>query len=666
MKYRPEIDGLRAVAVLPVILFHAGFASFSGGFVGVDVFFVISGYLITSIIVKDFEAGRFSAWDFYERRARRILPALFLVMLCCIPFAWMWMTAGELKAFSNTLVSVILFVSNIRLWQQSGYFDTSAELKPLLHTWSLAVEEQYYIIFPIAIMWLWRLGRRNIIGSIALVAILSLALSEYASRYYPAFSFYWLPTRAWELMAGALCSFVFLKPSLLRDNVLSVAGFAAIGVSVFAYDATVPFPSLYALLPVLGTCAVLLFAGQHTLIGCLLSLKPIVGIGLVSYSAYLWHQPLFAFARIRSLHEPAWQLMLLLAASSLILAYLTWRFVETPARRRGAWPLPDRRTVFAFFGVAGAAFIAAGVVGHFASGFPLRVPDEAATLARYSDDRNPRNGCIDLPAEPVSPGQSCVYGTAQAVQFALLGDSHANALAFELGKQLSAQSAGFREFSQAGCPPVYSYIAMSDEGRRDCGDYHTEVMKFLSQEPQIRTILLWARWTLYVEFDRFDNREGGVEELGRVVPAGSDQIEIGKLYQKTISELLSLGYRVVVIYPQPEVGWNVPRHLSKATQLGIDIERPLSTSYDLFKKRSQRAYAALDALGENEKLLRILPEQIFCNTLVKNRCAVEDGKVPFYSDDDHVNSVGASLIAREIIKAMQEKGWIANNAVPRL
>ena len=195
LTYRPEIDGLRAIAVLPVILFHAGFTTFSGGFVGVDVFFVISGYLITSIIVKDVTAGTFSFWEFYERRARRILPALFLIMLCCIPFAWMWMMPHELEAFSSSVVSVCLFASNFLFWQQSGYFDTASELKPLLHTWSLAVEEQYYIIFPIAVLLLWRLGRRNVIWSIAPLAILSLAFSEYASRYYPSANEDIRPTR---------------------------------------------------------------------------------------------------------------------------------------------------------------------------------------------------------------------------------------------------------------------------------------------------------------------------------------------------------------------------------------------------------------------------------------------------------------------------------------
>lgn len=368
LHYRPEIDGLRAVAVLPVILFHAGFASFGGGFVGVDVFFVISGYLITSLILKDLAEDRFSFLDFYERRARRILPALFLVLVCTIPFAWQWMMPAELRTFSNTLVSVVLFFSNIRLWQQTGYFDTAADLKPLLHTWSLAVEEQYYIVFPVALLLLWRFGRSRLVWSIALVAAVSFAFSEYGSRAYPAANFFLLPTRAWELMAGALCAFPVLRPAVLRDNALAAAGLAAIAVSVFVYDEATPFPSAYALLPVLGTCLVILFSREGTLVRALLASPALVGIGLISYSAYLWHQPLFAFARIRYMAEPPWPFMLLLSAASLGLAWLTWRFLEMPARRRGAWPLPTRRSAFATLAVAGGLLVGAGFLLHTKGG----------------------------------------------------------------------------------------------------------------------------------------------------------------------------------------------------------------------------------------------------------------------------------------------------------
>jgi peptidoglycan/LPS O-acetylase OafA/YrhL len=213
MKYRKEIDGLRALAVLPVILFHAGFTTFSGGFVGVDIFFVISGYLITTIIVDEMEKGKFSLFNFYDRRARRILPALFFVMLCTLPFAWFWMLPRDLKSFSESLVAVPLFASNILFYLTSGYFDTASVLKPLLHTWSLAVEEQYYVLFPLFLMLAWKLGKKWIISLLLLIAIVSLLAAQWGSPTHPSFTFYLLPTRGFEILIGALIS--FYKSSLI-------------------------------------------------------------------------------------------------------------------------------------------------------------------------------------------------------------------------------------------------------------------------------------------------------------------------------------------------------------------------------------------------------------------------------------------------------------------
>ena len=340
MDYRREIDGLRALAVLPVILFHAGFETFSGGFVGVDVFFVISGYLITTIILAELEQGKFSIVNFYERRARRILPALFLVMLVCIPFAWLWLLPGDMKNFSQSLVAVSFFASNILFWRESDYFDTAAELKPLLHTWSLAVEEQYYVLFPIFLMLFWRLGKRSILVMLGLVFVASLAVAEWAAYARPAAAFYLLPTRGWELLIGAFAAFYLSKANRKEfgkavGEIGGWVGVALILYAVFAYSKATPFPGLYALVPTLGTVLVILFATQQTTVGKFVGNKAFVGIGLISYSAYLWHQPLFAFARHRSLTEPSHTVFLVLSVLALALAYLSWRYVEAPFRKRG-------------------------------------------------------------------------------------------------------------------------------------------------------------------------------------------------------------------------------------------------------------------------------------------------------------------------------------------
>lgn len=386
MEYRREVDGLRALAVLPVILFHAGFKTFSGGFVGVDVFFVISGYLITGLLLAELEGGRFSVVKFYERRARRILPALFLVMAACLPFAWLWLLPGDMKEFGHSLAAVSVFSSNVLFWRESGYFDTAAELKPLLHTWSLGVEEQFYVLFPLSLMLAWRMGRRWVAVLLMSVTAASLALAQWGALNSPEAAFFLLPTRSWELAIGSLVAvrFAWYSRSTIAPMVsetLSAVGIALIVISIFLFDEATPFPGLFALVPTLGTALVLLFGWPETVVGRMLSTKAMVGIGLVSYSAYLWHQPLFAFARHASLVRPSAPLLLGLSVVAVALAFTSWRFVEQPFRQKG---VISRRSVFAFALAGSAAFIVIGAAGHYSDGFLGRYGDEDKDLAGVS------------------------------------------------------------------------------------------------------------------------------------------------------------------------------------------------------------------------------------------------------------------------------------------
>jgi peptidoglycan/LPS O-acetylase OafA/YrhL len=380
--YRPEIDGLRAIAVTPVILFHAGFQTFSGGFVGVDVFFVISGYLITSIILKDLENGTFSFLDFYERRARRILPALFLVMCTCIPIAWFCMLPGQMKEFCRSLASVSLFASNIHFWRGTGYFDTAAEQKPLLHTWSLAVEEQYYMLFPIILSFLWRQGKPQTLVCLGTAFIGSLALAEWASLAKPAAAFFLLPTRGWELLTGSLTAFYLAErnQSNINNNfneIYGIFGVALIGYSVLFYNSSTPFPGLYALAPTIGAALVILFVTKQTTLGRLIGSKPLVLTGTLSYSAYLWHQPILVFVRILVGKETTdeWGAPALLAV--FIIAFFSWKFVEQPFRIRNILP----KKVVYFSGLFSLFFLIFGLIGDRTSGFLFRYSEGDQYLA---------------------------------------------------------------------------------------------------------------------------------------------------------------------------------------------------------------------------------------------------------------------------------------------
>lgn len=478
--YRPEVDGLRALAVLPVIAFHAGFAGFDGGFIGVDVFFVISGYLITGILVSDLQSDRYSITRFYERRARRILPALFVVLAASIIAAQIILPPPPFMEFSASVFSVVLFLSNMLFIAEVDYFGPAAEETPLLHTWSLAVEEQFYILFPLILWGLWQLWKRPaLIWGVGLITLASLVFSEWAWRLYPAQTFFFLPSRAWELGAGALCALRPIRapatPKLWHQT-LGLLGIVAIVMSIIMLDRSTPFPSLWALLPVGGSVAVILWATTGTVAARLLSLRAVVGIGLISYSAYLWHNPMFAFARLAVEGEPSTLLMLGLALLSLVLAALSWRFVEQPFRHhktRATW-LPRRWQVFAVSGLGIAVFAGFGLWGFLTDGRAslwLKGADpqmrqtyvlmqSARDIERRSDDGACRFNIETLTPETATRLADCQ--TAFGPGIAVLGDSHAIDLAEAL--LLATQTPFLFALTDGGCRPDSRPLRCDFEG----------------------------------------------------------------------------------------------------------------------------------------------------------------------------------------------------------
>jgi len=372
MKYRSEIDGLRAIAVLPVIMFHAGFEFFQGGYVGVDIFFVISGYLITSIIINELRDQTFSIAAFYERRARRILPALFCVLLATCIASWFFLISLDFKRLFESVVAVVTFSSNIYFWLQADYFDSAAELKPLLHTWSLAVEEQYYIVFPLLMVAIWRFGLRVLVVVICLILITSLLYAQSIVTTQPMTAFYLLPSRAWELLIGALCAVYLCRekehsPSTQFSQFASVVGVGLIVYAIFFFTKQTPMPSVHTLIPVSGAALLILYANKGTWVQNALSQRWLVGIGLISYSAYLWHQPILSLLRHNFLHEPPIYLLSCGAMLSLGLAWLTWKYIETPFRKKKT----SRSGVFLVSGAIASAFMFVGLFVYFNPHLPF-------------------------------------------------------------------------------------------------------------------------------------------------------------------------------------------------------------------------------------------------------------------------------------------------------
>jgi peptidoglycan/LPS O-acetylase OafA/YrhL len=500
MKYRREVDGLRALAVVPVILYHAGFRAFSGGFVGVDVFFVISGYLITSIIRADLEAGRFSIAAFYERRARRILPALFVVVLSCIPCALWLMPASDLDAFAKSVAAVATFSSNMLFARSSGYFDMSAELKPLLHTWSLAVEEQYYVLFPLFLWLIWPLGTRALRRLFGLIFVASLAAAQWGTTVNPAAAFYWLPTRGWELLLGAFLALHLAdhapprQPLARWRELAGAAGIALILFAVFRFDQQTPFPGLYALLPTVGATLIILCATEHTRIGRLLGSKPIVAVGLISYSAYLWHQPLFVFARYWSDFElTSRPLLLALSAASLVLAYGSWKYVEVPFRNRQK----VLRPLIVRVAVSGTVLLASlGLAGHAFYKDKADI-DWTAWSAAVRQDR-----CMLQVPGSVRHESECI-APRKAVNVLLWGDSHAAALYPGLSRLADRHGWGLSQLTQSGCPPLDRVKPLLF--RPNCNRLNDDIVRGLPGRFDV--IILHAAWM-------HDDYPMGYAELG--------------------------------------------------------------------------------------------------------------------------------------------------------
>lgn len=378
MQYRKEIDGLRAVAVSTVILYHAGIEAFSGGYVGVDIFFVISGFLIFGLILNELSKGMFSFSNFYQRRVKRILPALFLVIFCTTVPAYIVLIPEEFAAYSRSIISTSLFIPNILFWRETGYFNADVDLKPLIHTWSLGVEEQFYIIFPVVLFFIYKLARKYLIPFFVLIAFLSFLLAEQFVLTNPAAAFFLLPTRIWEFLCGGLLAMLLKNHNAPRPNKIVAEGImilsmSLIGYAVFTFDRSTPIPSAYLLVPIVGTMLVLVFGEHETMAGSLLRSRLFVFLGLTSYSTYLWHQPILALVRMEILNTPGPLVIMFCLVATLLMGFLSWRFFEVPIRRHD---FTSHSKVFIIAFCVSSFFIAFGTFANMKNGFESHFIDD--------------------------------------------------------------------------------------------------------------------------------------------------------------------------------------------------------------------------------------------------------------------------------------------------
>lgn len=655
LKYRPEIDGLRALAVLPVLLFHAGISFFSGGYIGVDIFFVISGYLITSVILQEKEAGIFRLSNFYERRIRRILPALFFVMLCCLPFAYAWMMPDILAQFSKNLYGVVFFFSNIQLIFQQGYFSPLAEENPLLHTWSLAVEEQYYIVFPLFIMMFWHRGKKTLVALIILVLLGSLILSDVGTRHHPTANFYLVLTRAWEILFGALCGFYLFKRDVKPNQILSLIGVGLIGFSILFFDQATPFPSFYALIPVVGTCLVILYTNQKTALGQVLSYKPIVMVGLMSYSLYLWHQPLFAFARLRLPNPPSLEILFTLSLVTFVLAYLTWRYIETPFRDRhnGLSKKAVYSTVFCF----SIFFVALGGVGDKTNGFSQRLnPKTQMILNIEKGDTSDCHNKFKTDLDRIKTGDTCQIGDKNAVpKIAIIGDSQASRLTNALASILIDQGRSAITYNASWCVPLLGVKTQKKE-KRHCFDFVKNSFEAALNNPNIETIILSGQWANITQGQRWGEKQKTLYSFFDDNEKDNSAVFNAALAH-TVKILKTSNKDVIVIGPIPEFETHIPQSLAKFHHFGYDgIKHQVMSG--LFVSRSdydRRNGAVLEALASMEKTNKITildPYPLYCG---RGFCTYEsvDG-LPFYEDNSHLTKIGSIPLVEALVKNLEQ------------
>ncbi|WOF43564.1 acyltransferase [Sphingopyxis indica] len=651
--YRADIDGLRALAVVPVVLFHSELGIVSGGFVGVDIFFVISGYLITQLLLAAMTGDRFSLADFYERRIRRIFPALFFVLVACGVAGLIVMLPRDLETLGKNLIAAATSLSNVALWFQDDYFAGSSKLKPMLHTWSLGLEEQFYLFWPLILFALVRFARRHMVPITAAAALLSFAVSVWMTDHEQSAAFYLLPYRAWELLLGALLAMGAVPRfgSRALAQVAGGAGLVLILYAVIAFSEAMPFPGFAAAIPCLGA-ALIIHAGEErraTVASGLLSHPVAVFGGKISYSFYLWHWPLFVFARYSMIEEPPPALMFEIALVSMLCAALSWRFVEEPFRRKML--LTSRRAVFAAGAGVMIAAVAFGGVLVAAHGFPQRVDAETARLAAATEHPNPyaipcHAGLLLKPA--------CVIGDPARLRYALVGDSHAMVLRGAM-ERIAETGPATLYGGASRCPPLAGFGSEAD-----CLAANAQKLQFLQAHPEIDTVIVASRWTYYYRGRALGigpaETNGDLPDLidargivyRQFTPAAQRALTRG--ITDLVGALLAANKTVVLVYPIPEVGHDVPFTLARLHEKGKDVEG-FTIPEEQYIERQADTIAMLDGLGRHPRLRRVYPAAILCHD---GACATVIGGIPLYTDNNHLSAAGARLLAPAIVQATQQ------------
>ena len=614
--YQPHIDGLRAIAVTFVILYHAGVDFFSGGYVGVDVFFVISGYLIISMIHQDLLKGRFSFKVFIAKRIRRLFPNLLLTVLVTFLIGWVLLDTNALRELSQSIVATSLFSSNIFFQLKSGYFDVGADLKPLLHTWSLSVEEQFYIIFPLILYIFFKFGIQHAANKIRyllfIVILSSFILNLYLTTEAPTVAFYFTLSRAWEFAIGGLIG-ILPKPKMQNKtkNVVSFLGFMFIVTCLFIFDETTKFPGVLVILPVLGSFLLIRYGQNEGLLNKFLTSTPLVNLGKLSYSLYLWHFPIFVYLRIIQGGDIDALYVCLAIILTILMGYSAYALVEKPFRRIkiiNCYSWIGFASILSFFSLC------IGLVGHFYNGFQnLRYDERHLTIIRTMEASPLRQTCHTAIGTEIEGIEPCVYLDGPS-NIAMLGNSHGVELAYAISKDLASQNlGGLAHYTVSACPPSYKI-----KNSTYCEKWHNFAIEHILKDPAIKVVVM-----------SYANNTSTEEQWVAYVSA--------------IEAFLDVGKKIVLVKQVPYL----TRHpestylIENTTSCSI-IDQKLS-EWRLNYAEQNKRYAQLEL---DENVLIYDPSNRFCEN---NMClAMQDCEFLYY-DKGHMSIAGASLISADIV-----------------
>lgn len=666
ISYRPEIDGLRAIAVISVVFYHAELNLFDqhlfkGGFLGVDIFFVISGFLITSIILKENEHNNFSLSNFYQRRFRRIIPALVTVLSISLIFGLLILLPDQLIELTKSLTSSFFFVSNYFFYLiGQNYLATNSFYIPFLHTWSLSIEEQFYIFFPIIFLLVNKFF--NFKYFLIFLFLTSLIFCHYFSNINPSLNFYLIFSRIWELIAGGILAYHSKRVSssdVLQNNLLSILGLVLIIFSIFFGSHNINHPSFITLIPVMGSFLIVGYSGNsNNFTRKILSNKIFIFIGKISFSLYLWHYPVFAYARITDNFNVSFAGNLLIYILLIFLSILTFNYVEKPFRNTAL--VSFKKTFLIFFGtIIMFSLFSIYIIKNV--GLPKRF---SKNIISYIEQEHPYN--LIKKNNDFCHNNSCTFNYKYKKEIFLLGDSTIATLQKPIYDFAKKNKYRFTTLTNDGCSYVAGFIKISRKTNEisGCTDQQFQKKRKLILSNKESYVIIGQRMPLYLSYRYFDNLEGGVEggewpmyllEKGN---SNNNKKLNKKKYKKnfknSLNEILKNGNKILLVYPIPEVGWNPKRRLLNMSffiKSRIDEllkENFISTSYDVYLKRTKETFELYDSI-KHKNLIRVYPDKLFCNTKKLNRCIINEDNIIYYYDDDHLSLDGSKKLFDRII-----------------